>query len=94
MADDGKSAIQPHRARSWIRWLLIGLATLFLLLVVFHGPILRSVAHAVAVKLAAGQNLKLDFQVEGDLLSGIVLRKFVAWKAPAIRSTIPVSGDR
>src|SRR6267378_3529132 len=33
-------------------------------------------------------------QARPDRVSGIVLRKFVAWKAPAIRSTIPVSGDR
>jgi len=33
-------------------------------------------------------------QAHPDRVSGIVLRKFVAWKAPAIRSAIPVSGDR
>jgi len=66
--------VQPRRRRSWIRWVLIGLAALFLLLAVFHGPILRSVVHAVAVKVAAGQNLKLDFRVEGGVLGGITLR--------------------
>ena len=54
--------------------MLIGLAAVFLLFVVFHGPILRSVVHAVAVKVAAGQNLKLNFRVEGDILGGITLR--------------------
>lgn len=66
--------MQPRRRRSWIRWVLIGLAALFLLLAVFHGPILRSVVHAVAVKVAAGQNLKLDFRVEGGVFGGITLR--------------------
>ena len=74
MGDDGANDVQPRRRRSWIRWVLIGLAALFLLLAVFHGPILRSVVHAVAVKVAAGQNLKLDFRVEGGVLGGITLR--------------------
>jgi hypothetical protein len=43
-------------------------------LAVFHGPILRAVVHAVAVKVAAGQNLKLDFQIEGDPLDQVTLR--------------------
>ncbi|MBA3832014.1 MAG: translocation/assembly module TamB domain-containing protein [Chthoniobacterales bacterium] len=68
------NAVQPRRRRSWIRWLLTGLATVFLLLVVFQGPILRAVVHAVAVKIAAGHNLKLDLRVEGGVLAGITLR--------------------
>ncbi len=74
MGEKGDSAVQPRRSRSWIRWLLIGLATIFLLLVVFHEPILRSVIHSLAVHLAAKENLKLDFQIDGDMLSGIELR--------------------
>ncbi len=74
MGDDGENNIQRHRSRNWIRWLLIALGTIFLLLAVFHGPILRSVVHTVAVKVAAGQNLKLDFRVEGGVLGGITLR--------------------
>jgi len=72
--DDGKSVGQPHRRRSWIRWLLIGLGTTFLLLLIFHGPILRPVLHSLAVHFAAKENLKLDFRVEGDVLDGITLR--------------------
>ncbi len=74
MGDDGPDNIQRHRSRSWIRWLLISLGTIFLLLTVFHGPILRSVLHSVAVKVAAKENLKLDFRVEGSVLGGITLR--------------------
>lgn len=74
MGDDGENNIQRHRSRSWLRWLLIALGTIFLLLLVFHAPILRSVLHTAAVKIAAGQNLKLDFRVEGNVLGGITLR--------------------
>jgi autotransporter translocation and assembly factor TamB len=74
VGDDGESSIQPHRSRGWIRWLLIGLGAILLVLAVFHGPILRVVIHAVAVKVAAGQNLKLDFQIEGDPFDQITLR--------------------
>ncbi|MBA2435404.1 MAG: translocation/assembly module TamB domain-containing protein [Chthoniobacterales bacterium] len=74
MGDDGKSAVQPHRSRSWVRWLFIGLGVILLVLVAFHGPILRAVLHTVAVKIAAGQNLKLDFRIEGDPLDQITLR--------------------
>jgi hypothetical protein len=74
VGDDGESNTQRHRSRSWIRWLLAGLGTIFLLLLVFHGPILRSVVHSFAVHLAAKENLKLDFRIEGDVLGGVVLR--------------------
>jgi autotransporter translocation and assembly factor TamB len=74
VGEEGESTIQPRRSRSWIRWLLIGLGTIFLVLAVFHGPILRSVGRAVAVKVAAGQNLKIDFQLEGDPLDQVILR--------------------
>ncbi len=74
MAENGDSAVQPRRRRSWIRWTLIGLGVFFLLLAVFHGPILRSVVRFAAVKVAAGENLKLDLRVEGNILGGITLR--------------------
>ena len=74
MGEDGESTIRPRRSRSWIRWLLIGLATIFLLLVLFHGPILRSIVHSLAIRFAAKENLKLDFRIEGDVLGGIALR--------------------
>jgi hypothetical protein len=78
VGDNEKSDVRRPRSRSWIRWFLIGLATLFLLLVVFHGPILRSVVHAVGVKIAAGKNLKLDFRVEGEPLDQLDLRNIHA----------------
>ncbi|MBA3543185.1 MAG: translocation/assembly module TamB domain-containing protein [Chthoniobacterales bacterium] len=78
MGDDGDKLVQPRRSRSWIRWLLVGLAAIFLVLAVFHGPILRAVLHTVAVKVAAAQNLKLDFRMEGGILGGITLRNLHA----------------
>ena len=63
-----------NRRRNWVRWTLISLGVLLLGLVIFHGPILRAVVHAVAVKVASGQNLKLDLRVEGGVLGGITLR--------------------
>ena len=74
MGDDGATDPKPRRNRRWIRRLFIGLATIFLLLVLFHGPILRSVVHSLAIHFAAKQNLKLDFRIEGDVLSGVALR--------------------
>jgi hypothetical protein len=74
VADPGESTTQRHHSRSWLRWLLIGLGTIFLLLLVFHGPILRSVIHSLAAHFAAQENLRLEFRVEGDVLSGVVLR--------------------
>ncbi|HEY2799493.1 MAG TPA: translocation/assembly module TamB domain-containing protein [Chthoniobacterales bacterium] len=68
------NASPSHPRHRWVRWLLIGLGSLFLVLVVFHGPILRAVVHAIAVKVAAGQNLKLDFRLEGDPLDQVTLR--------------------
>ena len=74
MGEKGESTIQPRRSRSWIRWLLIGLGTILLPLAVFHGPILRSIVRAVAIRVAAGQNLKIDFRLEGDPLDQLILR--------------------
>ena len=78
MADDGENTVQRHRSRSWLRWLLIGLGAIFLVLVVFHAPILRAIARKVAVQVAAGQNLKVDFRLEGSVLGGITVRNLHA----------------
>ena len=74
MGDAGATDPKPRRSRRWIRRLVIGFAIIFLLLVLFHGPILRSVVHSLAIRIAAKENLKLDFRIEGDPLGGIALR--------------------
>ncbi len=74
VGDDGESNVQPRLSRSWMRWLLIGLGTIFLLLLVFHAPILRGVIRIVATRVAAGQHLQVDFLLEGDPVDQIILR--------------------
>ncbi len=75
---DPDATDHPTRQRrswwSWIRWVLLGLAVLVVVFLIFHGPILRPIVHAVAVKIAAGQHLKLDARVEGGILGGVTLR--------------------
>ncbi len=45
-----------------------------LLLLVFHRPILQTVARRVLISIAAGENLKLDFRIDGSVLGGVTLR--------------------
>ena len=78
VADDGESNIQLRRGRSWIRWLFIGLGIILLLLLVFHAPIMRSVIRTVATRVAASQNLKLDFRLDGDPLDQITIHNLRA----------------
>ena len=78
MGDDGNNATPSHRSRHWIRNLLIASAILFVVLVVFHGPILRLIVRSVAVHYAAKENLKLSFQLEGDPLDQLTLHNIRA----------------
>jgi hypothetical protein len=45
-----------------------------LLLVVLHRPLLQVVGRRAAIHFAAKENLKLDFRLEGSILTNIVLR--------------------
>lgn len=74
MGDDGNNETKPRRARSWIRLLLGAGAVLVVLLVLFHGPILRPVVRGLAIHLAARQHLKLDFQIQGSIVGGLTLK--------------------
>ena len=49
------------------------LLILLVLLLVFHRPILIGVVHAVAIKVAAKQNIQLSLQVEGTIFTNISL---------------------
>ena len=89
MGEDGESTI-PNRAAAegWIRWLLIGLGTIFLLLVVFHGTD-SALGRALVSRQAGGRgNLKLEFRIEGDVLGGVTLRNVhaIATGPSAVRS--------
>ncbi len=75
MDENGKSDLpSPRSSRRWIRRLLVVGAVLLALLVIFHRPILRHLVRSLAIHFAARENLKLDFQIEGSVLGGIVLR--------------------
>ena len=73
MGDDGKDAA-PRRSKNWIRKVVIASAVLFVVFVLFHGPILRPIVRKIAIHSAAKENLKLDFQIDGSVLNGIILR--------------------
>lgn len=60
--------------RIWLKRLGLSLGVVVLLLVVFHRPILQTVGRRVAIQLAAKQNLKVDFRLEGSILGGVILR--------------------
>lgn len=75
---DENGTAHKSASRLWLKRVGIGLGILVLLLVVFHRPILHAVVRKVATKVAAGQNLKVDFSVEGSVLGGIQLRNIHA----------------
>ena len=72
--------------------MLIAGAILLVVFVVFHGPILRAIIHSVAVRYAAGENLKLSFQIEGDPLDQLALHNVRATPTgPTAVQTLDVS---
>ena len=66
--------VRPKRKRRWGRALLI----VFGLLLVFHRPLLIALVHAVAIKVAAKQNIQLSLQVEGTIFTNISLKNIRA----------------
>ncbi len=74
MGNEGENANQARRGKPWVRWLLIGLGTGALLLVIFHGAILRTIIRSLAAHYAAKENLHLEFVLEGDPFAQVVLR--------------------
>jgi len=74
VAEEGNSEARPRRSKTWIRVLLIAGGIGLVLLVLFHRPILRHVTRSLAIRIAARQNVKLDFQIDGSILSNLILR--------------------
>jgi autotransporter translocation and assembly factor TamB len=72
VGEDDEQAKRPSRYR-WVRWVLIVLGVFLLTLIVFHAPILRAIIRSVAQSYASGQNLKLEFRLEGDPVDEIAL---------------------
>jgi autotransporter translocation and assembly factor TamB len=57
---------------------LIALGIFCGLLLIFHRPLLLGLGHRVALHLAAKQNLKLQFQLEGNIFSNLTIRNLHA----------------
>ncbi|MEP6821807.1 MAG: AsmA-like C-terminal region-containing protein, partial [Chthoniobacterales bacterium] len=76
--------------RVWLKRVGIAFGIVVLLLIVFHRPILQTVARRAAIYFAAKQNLKLDLRVEGSVLGGITLRNV---RAVATGPSALQSGD-
>ncbi len=72
MDEDGTTPVPAWRF--WLKRVGIALGLVVLLLIVFHRPLLQTVARRAAIHFAAKQNLKVDLRVEGSVLGGITLR--------------------
>ncbi len=48
------------------------------LLIVFHRPLLLALIHAVAVKVAARQNIELSLRIEGTIFTNLSLKNIQA----------------
>jgi hypothetical protein len=82
--DEGRHAAS-HAPRRWLRYVGEGIAVLVVLLCIFHRPILLSVGRAAAIHFAAKSNLKLDFRLEGNVFSNVIIRNLhIAPSGPSI----------
>jgi autotransporter translocation and assembly factor TamB len=73
--NDQKEVRRPRRI--WHR-VLVSLAVCAALLIIFHRPILLAIGRQIALRYAAGQNLKIDFRLEGNPFSHLTVRNFRA----------------
>jgi hypothetical protein len=76
VAGNDQKEVQRH-GRIWHR-VLIGLALCVALLIIFHRPILLAIGRQVVLRYAAGQNLKIDFRLEGNPFSHLAVRNLRA----------------
>jgi TamB, inner membrane protein subunit of TAM complex len=73
VGEEGQASAQARR-RFWRRMAPAVAAAALLLLVSVHRPFLRTVLRIVAQHYAAGEHLKVDFRLEGSVLSGLLFR--------------------
>jgi len=73
--NDQKKVRRPGRI--WHR-VLVGLVVCAALLIIFHRPILLAIGRQIALRFAVGQNLKIDFRLEGNPFSHLTVRNFHA----------------
>jgi hypothetical protein len=70
-------APRTRHGRIWHR-VLVGLAVCVALLIIFHRPILLAIGRQMALQYAAGQNLRIDFRLEGNPFSQLTVRNLRA----------------
>ena len=68
----------PKRKRRRARGIRRAMLLLLALVVILHRPLLIAVVHAVAIKVAARQNIELSLEIEGSILTNISLKNIVA----------------
>lgn len=73
--NDQKEARRPGRI--WHR-VLVGLVVCAAFLIVLHRPILLAIGRQIVLRYAAGQNLKIDFRLEGNPFSHLTVRNLRA----------------
>jgi hypothetical protein len=70
--------VQAKTFRQWWRRVSIAFAICAALLIIFHRPILLGIGRQVALRYAKGQNLRIDFRLEGNPFSYLTVRNFRA----------------
>ena len=73
--NDQKEVRRPGRI--WHR-VVVGSAACVALLIIFHRPILLAIGRQIVLRYAAGQNLKIDFRLEGNPFSHLTVRNLRA----------------
>ena len=63
---------------SWRRRALVALGIFCALLLIFHRPLLQYVVRKVALHYAAKENLKVEFRLEGSVLTNLTVRNLHA----------------
>jgi hypothetical protein len=73
--NDQKEVRRPGRI--WHR-VLVGLVVCAAFLIILHRPILLAIGRQIVLRYAAGQNLKIDFRLEGNPFSHLTVRNLRA----------------
>ena len=63
----------PRRGK-WRRRVFRGVLVLFVLLVLFHQPLLRWGVRLAAIRLAARENVRLSLEIEGSVWTNLTLK--------------------
>ena len=71
------AGLQKNLMGKRIAWIAAGV--LFLLVLLFHRPLIFAVAHRVAVHFAAKENLKVQFKLEGNPFGSLTVRNVHAF---------------